>query len=69
MNVDPLKAEDIAIVQNEWIKDAQATLIGQPDYVKYQKPLGVVINGELYYGKGGWIFPIWLKLYKAYFVS
>ena len=44
MKVDPLNAEDIKIAENEWVKDAQATLEGQTDYNKYKKQLGVVSN-------------------------
>ena len=47
MNVDPLNAEDIKNAENEWIKDAQATLKGQPDYDKYKEQLGVVSNGGI----------------------
>ena len=47
INVETLNAEDIKGAETEWIRDAQATLIRQPDYDKYKSQLGVVSNGGI----------------------
>ena len=56
INVETLNAEDIKGAENEWIRDAQATFIRQPDYGKYKNHLGVVRNGGILVCEG------WMEL-------
>ena len=52
INVEGLDAGDIRSAEIEWIKDAQVTLKGQSDYVKYKDNLGVDRDGEFLVCKG-----------------